>query len=75
LFGDDSTMSPVIGAVLMVAITVLLATVIGSFVITLGGALQQSFGFDPSTETFTHYEGSAVVAETMTITHESGDDF
>jgi len=66
LFTDDSAVSPVIGVILMVAITVILAAVIGSFVLNLGGSLQQnapqaSFGFD--------YNGTTDV----TITHESGD--
>jgi flagellin-like protein len=66
LFADDSAVSPVIGVILMVAITVILAAVIGSFVLNLGGSLQQSapqasFGFD--------YNGTTNV----TITHESGD--
>ena len=66
LFADDSAVSPVIGVILMVAITVILAAVIGSFVLNLGGSLQQSapqasFGFD--------YNGTTDV----TITHESGD--
>ena len=33
LFADDSAVSPVIGVILMVAITVILAAVIGSFVL------------------------------------------
>jgi flagellin-like protein len=66
LFTDDSAVSPVIGVILMVAITVILAAVIGSFVLNLGGSLQQSapqasFGFD--------YNGT----NDVTITHESGD--
>jgi flagellin-like protein len=66
LFTDDSAVSPVIGVILMVAITVILAAVIGSFVLNLGGSLQNtapqaSFGFD--------YNGTTDV----TITHESGD--
>jgi flagellin-like protein len=65
LFTDDSAVSPVIGVILMVAITVILAAVIGSFVLNLGGSLQQSapqasFGFD--------YNDTAV-----DITHETGD--
>jgi flagellin-like protein len=65
LFTDDSAVSPVIGVILMVAITVILAAVIGSFVLNLGGSLQQSapqasFDFD--------YNSSDVV-----ITHETGD--
>ena len=51
LFADDSAVSPVIGVILMVAITVILAAVIGSFVLNLGGSLQDtapqaSFSFD-----------------------------
>ncbi|WP_144904326.1 type IV pilin [Halobellus captivus] len=65
LFTDDSAVSPVIGVILMVAITVILAAVIGAFVLNLGQGIQQtspqaSFGFD--------YEGNNV-----TITHETGD--
>jgi flagellin-like protein len=66
LFTDDSAVSPVIGVILMVAITVILAAVIGSFVLNLGGSLQQnapqaSFGFDYSDD------------GNVTITHETGD--
>ena len=67
LFTDDSAVSPVIGVILMVAITVILAAVIGSFVLNLGGSLQQtapqaSFGFDYDTGT-----------NSVTISHQSGD--
>jgi flagellin-like protein len=66
LFTDDSAVSPVIGVILMVAITVILAAVIGSFVLNLGGSLQDtapqaSFGFD--------YDN----ADNVTVTHQSGD--
>jgi flagellin-like protein len=67
LLTDDDAVSPVIGVILMVAITVILAAVIGSFVLNLGGSLQDtapqaSFGFDYDTG-----------ANTTTITHQSGD--
>ncbi|MFD1597480.1 type IV pilin [Halobellus rarus] len=39
LFTDDRAVSPVIGVILMVAITVILAAVIGTFVLNLGGNL------------------------------------
>jgi flagellin-like protein len=63
--GDDRAVSPVIGVILMVAITVILAAVIGTFVLGLGENVQStapsaSFAFD--------YDGTDV-----TITHESGD--
>ena len=65
LFTDDSAVSPVIGVILMVAITVILAAVIGTFVLNLGQGINQSspqasFGFD--------YNDTAV-----NITHETGD--
>lgn len=68
LLTDDDAVSPVIGVILMVAITVILAAVIGTFVLGLGDqvgntAPQASFGFD--------YNQSS--ADYLNITHESGD--
>ncbi|RLM56956.1 type IV pilin [Halobellus sp. Atlit-31R] len=65
---DDDAVSPVIGVILMVAITVILAAVIGSFVLNLGGSIQQtapqaSFDFDYNTSA----NGN------VTISHQSGD--
>ncbi|MCU4800079.1 type IV pilin N-terminal domain-containing protein [Halobacteria archaeon HArc-gm2] len=65
---DDDAVSPVIGVILMVAITVILAAVIASFVLGLGDQAQQttpqaSFSFD--------YDASA--NENLTITHDGGD--
>jgi flagellin-like protein len=67
LFDDDRAVSPVIGVILMVAITVILAAVIGTFVLGLGDQVQQttpqaSFGFDTSNS-----------SQDLTVTHESGD--
>jgi flagellin-like protein len=42
LFADDGAVSPVIGVILMVAITVILAAVIGTFVLGLGQNVQQT---------------------------------
>jgi len=71
LFDDDRAVSPVIGVILMVAITVILAAVIGTFVLGLGDQLQEtspqaSFGFDTNTNST-----GAVTA--VTATHQSGD--
>ena len=68
LFEDDNAVSPVIGVILMVAITVILAAVIGTFVLNLGQGINQtapqaSFDFD--------YEDSGQT--NVTITHQSGD--
>lgn len=40
--GEDRAVSPVIGVILMVAITVILAAVIGTFVLGLGDSVQQN---------------------------------
>ncbi|OYR46375.1 type IV pilin [Halorubrum sp. Hd13] len=42
MFDDDRAVSPVIGVILMVAITVILAAVIGTFVLGLGDSLGDS---------------------------------
>jgi flagellin-like protein len=70
LITDDDAVSPVIGVILMVAITVILAAVIGTFVLGLGDQVQStspqaSFAFD-----FTDNTGSEDVLE---MTHDGGD--
>ena len=71
LIDDDRAVSPVIGVILMVAITVILAAVIGSFVLGLGNSVQQTtpnanFQFDfEEVGTSDHYN--------VTATHEGGD--
>lgn len=42
MFEEDRGVSPVIGVILMVAITVILAAVIGTFVLGLGDSLEQA---------------------------------
>lgn len=85
LFDDDRAVSPVIGVILMVAITVILAAVIGTFVLGLGDQVQNttprtSFGFDTAGDTAagnidanlnTTATGSEI--SNVTVTHESGD--
>lgn len=65
LITDDDAVSPVIGVILMVAITVILAAVIGAFVLDIGGSQQKvpqaSFSFDGSS------------GSTYTISHDGGD--
>ncbi|MXR40534.1 type IV pilin [Halobaculum sp. WSA2] len=69
VFTDDRAVSPVIGVILMVAITVILAAVIGSFVLGLGNSVQQTapnanFQFD-------FEENSGVY--NVTATHTGGN--
>jgi len=82
LFNDDDAVSPVIGVILMVAITVILAAVIASFVLGLGDQASQttptaSWSFDYETDT-----GISTTSElasggpstgVLTITHDGGD--
>lgn len=73
LLTDDDAVSPVIGVILMVAITVILAAVIASFVLGLGDTASQttpqaSFSWDYS-ENSTHSSPDGNV----TITHDGGD--
>jgi len=73
LFDDDRAVSPVIGVILMVAITVILAAVIGTFVLGLGENLQDtspqaSFAFDFNPDA----GGSG--GDQLEITHETGDE-
>ena len=82
LFKDDSAVSPVIGVILMVAITVILAAVIGAFVLNLGQGIQQtapqaSFGFDynessPYNVTITHQNGDSIEGNNLNATISGG---
>ncbi|WP_435115289.1 type IV pilin [Halolamina sp. C58] len=80
---DDRAVSPVIGVILMVAITVILAAVIGTFVLGLGDSLQQAPQAQLEAGTFTdgagntdleisHNGGDAIVAGDLTITVNGG---
>jgi len=77
---DNRAVSPVIGVILMVAITVILAAVIGGFVLGLGGDLQSapqaqiSIASDGST-TFNDagYTGEFAVGDSTSITVGSGE--
>jgi len=76
LFDDDRAVSPVIGVILMVAITVILAAVIGTFVLGLGDQVQSttpqaSFGFetvnDKSSVVITHETGDSIAKSTLSV--------
>ncbi|MFW5958424.1 MAG: type IV pilin [Natronomonas sp.] len=81
---DDRAVSPVIGVILMVAITVILAAVIGAFVLGLGDQIQQttpqaSFSFDYNSTgdelTITHDGGQSIDAEELYIMgHDGGEE-
>jgi flagellin-like protein len=75
LLGDDDAVSPVIGVILMVAITVILAAVIGTFVLGLGDQVSDSsptasFNFDFADQTevsITHDGGDAIDDNSLTV--------
>jgi len=82
LFTDDSAVSPVIGVILMVAITVILAAVIGAFVLNLGQGVQQtapqaSFNFDYTNDSVdvTHETGDSIEANLLNVTSSANINY
>jgi len=81
LLNDDDAVSPVIGVILMVAITVILAAVIASFVLGLGDSQQQtptaSFDYDYDSNnselTITKSSGDDITSNQVTITGDSAN--
>ena len=80
---DDRAVSPVIGVILMVAITVILAAVIGTFVLGLGDSLgdnqpnaQLSVDVDEAANnsTINHNGGDSIPADTLSVVISSGGD-
>ena len=76
LLEEDRGVSPVIGVILMVAITVILAAVIGTFVLGLGDSLQQApqsqISVEDADDTSPVANGS--INDTLTISHDGGDE-
>jgi len=77
IFTDDDAVSPVIGVILMVAITVILAAVIASFVLGLGNSAtntnpQASFSFEYE-QADENSGSSASNWGLATISHDGGD--
>lgn len=74
LYTDDDAVSPVIGVILMVAITVILAAVIASFVLGLGDTTETTptatIDFEQDGEVGS---GSAASDATVAIIHNGGD--
>ena len=66
LFTEERAVSPVIGVILMVAITVILAAVIGAFVLGIGGETDST---PQASLSFTLDDGS----DTVDVEHRGGD--
>ncbi|WP_299331325.1 type IV pilin N-terminal domain-containing protein [Haloplanus sp.] len=74
LITDDRAVSPVIGVILMVAITVILAAVIGTFVLGLGNQVRETA--PQATFTFDYEEDTGGGGDyNVTATHDGGDTF
>ena len=73
---DKRGVSPVIGVVLMVAVVVILAAVIGAFVLGLGGsqtqAPQASFSLDADTSTLTMTGGDNLNGDNLEVVVAGG---
>jgi len=63
---DNEAVSPVIGVILMVAITVILAAVIAAFVFGMGGSLKKSYVVAAT--------ASQSGTDTVVITYQGGPD-
>jgi flagellin-like protein len=81
LFTDDEGVSPVIGVILMVAITVILAAVVGTFVLGLGEGVSStapsaSFNFEYESGSSIECDGldSDGSGDGVDISHASGDE-
>jgi len=70
LFHDDDAVSPVIGVILMVAITVILAAVIASFVLGLGDQAQQA---TPQASFSFEYTEDGSDQGYVSVVHDGGD--
>ena len=82
LFTDEDAVSPVIGVILMVAITVILAAVIGAFVLNIGGNQEAApqatitADFNPSTDgNFTDDGPVAGDGDQITLNVDGGQKF
>ncbi|NHN41234.1 type IV pilin [Halorubellus sp. JP-L1] len=69
LLTDEEAVSPVIGVILMVAITVILAAVIGAFVLGIGGSQEKTpqASWDYNTETSPNHAW-------IQVNHKGGDE-
>ncbi|PSQ43253.1 type IV pilin [Halobacteriales archaeon SW_7_68_16] len=82
LFTDEDAVSPVIGVILMVAITVILAAVIGAFVLNLGGQQDTApqatydYAYNSTTEKLdvVHNGGDELDEEEIKVREEDGSE-
>ena len=73
LFADEDAVSSVVSTVLMVAITIILVAVIGSFVLSMGGAVSETSPSATLSLTQTNITCNGNTTPAVTITHQGGD--
>jgi len=81
IFTDEDAVSPVIGVILMVAITVILAAVIGAFVLGIGSSQSSppkatlAFNYNSTGDgvTVMHDGGDTITTERLSINFDSND--
>lgn len=67
---DDDAVSPVIGVVLMVAVTVILSAAVGAFVLDIGNAVTEQ---QPQTAFTITSNASSGSPDAVNLTHNGGD--
>jgi flagellin-like protein len=73
IFTDDDAVSPVIGVILMVAITVILAAVIGTFVLGLGDQVSNTSPSASFTFDYSNSSQGSIPGDSLSVTHDGGD--
>lgn len=77
---DEQGVSPVIGVILMVAVTVIVAAVIGASALGMSDSVSEtpprvSFDVSQETKTYSNYLNQELEGKTVTISHEGGESF
>ncbi|WP_256297096.1 type IV pilin [Haloarchaeobius salinus] len=75
LFTEDDAVSPVIGVILMVAITVILAAVIGAFVLNIGGNQETAPQANLNGEYPSDYSDASSDTDRVIVAHNGGGSF
>jgi flagellin-like protein len=71
LLTDDDAVSPVIGVILMVAVTVILSAAIGAFVLDIGNAVTEQ---QPNAVIEFQYEQTSGSVDSVRLRHNGGDE-
>lgn len=73
LFGENDAVSSVVSTILMVAITIILVAVIGSFVLDIGGAVSETTPTASLSIAQTELEKNGSTETAVIVAHQGGD--